>query len=119
MILAIYYHPHTLVHIATPSSRGKRQKPQPVCGFTYVTKCCDIMVYTCTFKIFSVQYSIRRLSWLRGQFECLKLVVKECPSVTVVYFVIHFKNGTGKKLGHCKCGAQHPRAAMWTSVCGW
>ena len=50
MILAIYYYPPTLFHVAAPSSRGKRQKPRPVCGFTYVTKCCDIIVYTCTLK---------------------------------------------------------------------
>ena len=50
MILAIYYYPPTLFHVAAPSSRGNIQKPQPVCGFTYVTKCCDIIVYSCTFK---------------------------------------------------------------------
>ena len=28
----------------------------------------------------------------------------------VVYFVIWFKNGTGKELGDCKCGAQTPES---------
>ena len=32
----------------------------------------------------------------------------ECPHVLVVYFAICFKNGTGKELGDCKCGAQTP-----------
>ena len=35
---------------------------------------------------------------------------KECPCVIVVYFVIWFKNGTGKELGDCKCGAQRPES---------
>ena len=28
----------------------------------------------------------------------------------MVYFVIWFKNGTGKELGDCKCGAQTPES---------
>ena len=28
----------------------------------------------------------------------------------MVYLVINFKNGTGKKLGDCKCGAQTPES---------
>ena len=35
-------------------------------------------------------------------------MVKENPSVTVIYLVIHFTNGTDRKLGLCKCGAQTP-----------
>ena len=61
-------------------------------------------------KIFSVSYRKRRLSWLRGPSQWLKLVVKEGPSVPAVYLVIYFKNGTGKELGDCKCGAQTPES---------
>ena len=28
----------------------------------------------------------------------------------MVYLVINFKNGTGKELGDCKCGAQTPES---------
>ena len=50
MILAIYYHLPTPVSVAAPWCRGKWQKPQPVCGFTYVIKYSDIIVYKCIFK---------------------------------------------------------------------
>ena len=60
MILAIYYYPPTLVDLAAPSSRGNKQKPQPVRGFTYVTKCSDIIVYTCPFKfiVYNTAYDV-------------------------------------------------------------
>ena len=38
------------------------------------------------------------------------MIVQESPSVSVVYLVIYFKNGTGKELGDCKCGAQTPES---------
>ena len=72
-------------------------------------------------QIYSVSYRIRGLSWLRGHGTWVNLVVKECPSVPVVYLVIYFKNGTGKELGDCKCGAQTPESGdmvecVWVGV---
>ena len=40
----------------------------------------------------------------------LTLVVLISKSVLVVYFVIWFKNGSGKELGDCKCVAQTPES---------
>ena len=53
---------------------------------------------------------MQRLSWLRGHSEWLTLVVLISNSVPVVYFVIWFKNGSGKELGDCNCGAQTPES---------
>ena len=62
-------------------------------------------------KIYSVPYSIRRLSWLRGHSQWLRYIILISKSVPVVYFVIWFKDGTGKELGDCKCGAQTPESS--------
>ena len=40
----------------------------------------------------------------------MQFVVFSSKSVLVVYSVIWFKNGTGKELGDCNCGAQTPES---------
>ena len=60
MILAIYNYIHHTVRASGPYSSGKKQKPQPVCGLTYVIRCYDIIVYTCTFNfwVYNTAYDV-------------------------------------------------------------
>ena len=50
----------------------------------------------------------QRFSWLRRRTQWLRFIVLISKSASVVYFVMWFKNGADRELGHFKCGAQKP-----------